>query len=257
MLRSATGLTTVLPVVCFVAIASICALSSSTAAFTFTQPAVHNRNRQAGSVSAYYAPRQRTTRTTDSHSCLITLRATTNSFSLDGVESRALAASEAWDMYATPFLTNAESTMVQERLSGRADVAYFQFGGRSEPARARFVFTNPELGMDAATMAIDYCTVLCVKNAKSGQIPWPNLLAKIGVDLDSVGDVVVADQFIYLAVTPEVAKQCTRLLPKEVVGAGVTVVALEPGEPMPDDGELQDMDLKRLDKRAQYAQKGK
>jgi RNA-binding protein YlmH len=160
-------------------------------------------------------------------------------------------------MYATSFLTTEESSMVQEQLSNRADVACFKVGGRSEPARARFVFTNPELGMDAATMESEYCVILCVKNAKSSQIPWPNILAKIGVDLDTVGDVVVADQVIYLAVAPEVAKQCTRLLPKEVVGAGVTVNALEPGEPMPDDGELQDMELKRLDKRAQYAQKGK
>jgi RNA-binding protein YlmH len=84
------------------------------------------------------------------------------------------------------------------------------------------------------------------------------MLTKIGVDLENVGDVLLADGTIYLAVTPEVAKQCTRLLPKEVVGAGVMVKALEPGEAMPEDGELQDMEVKRLDKRAQYsAQKGK
>jgi RNA-binding protein YlmH len=179
-------------------------------------------------------------------------------FSVDDVESRALAASDAWDTYATTFLTTAESALVQERLAGRADVACFRVGGRSEPSRARFVFTNPELGMDAATMEGEYCTVLRVNNAKSGQEPWPNMLAKIGVELETVGDIVQADQLFYLAVTPEVAKSCTRLLPKEVVGAGVTVKALEVGEPMPDDGELQDMELKRLDKREQYrAQKGK
>jgi RNA-binding protein YlmH len=184
-------------------------------------------------------------------------RQTRLQFSVDDVESLALAASEAWDTYSTPFLATADATLVQERLKGRADVACFRIGGRSEPARARFVFTNPELGMDAATMESEYCVVLCIKNAKSVQEPWPNILAKIGVELENVGDVVLADQLIYLAVTPEVAKSCTRLFPKEVVGAGVTVQALEAGEPMPNDGELQDMELKRLDKRAQYAQKGK
>jgi RNA-binding protein YlmH len=75
------------------------------------------------------------------------------------------------------------------------------------------------------------------------------MLTKIGVDLENVGDVLVADGIIYLAVTPEVVKQCTRLLPKEVVGAAVIVKALEPSEAMPEDGELQDMEeVKRLDK---------
>jgi RNA-binding protein YlmH len=181
-------------------------------------------------------------------------------FSIDDVESQAQAASEAWDVHVTPFLATAEAAMVQERLQGRGDMACFRVGGAAAPSRARFVFTNPELGMDSAAAELEYCVVLAVKNAKSGQDPWPNILTKIGVDLENVGDVLVADGTIYLAMTPQVAKQCARLLPKEVVGAGVIVKALEPGEAMPADGELQDMEVKRLDKRAQYSgggQKGK
>jgi RNA-binding protein YlmH len=177
-------------------------------------------------------------------------------FSIDDLESQALAASEAWDVHVTPFLTTAEAALVQERLQKRGDMACFRVGGTGTPSRARFVFTNPELGMDLATAELEYCVVLCVKNAKSGQDPWPNILTKIGVDLENVGDVLVADGTIYMAVTPQVAKQCTRLLPKEVVGAGVMVKALEPGEAMPEDGDLQDMDVKRLDKRAQYSSGG-
>jgi RNA-binding protein YlmH len=185
-------------------------------------------------------------------------RTTPLRFSVDDVESQAQAASEAWDVYVTSFLGTAEAALVQERLQGRGDVACFRVGGAAAPSRARFVFTNPELGMESAAAEEEYCVVLCVKNAKSGQDPWPNMLTKIGVDLENVGDVLLADGTIYLAVTPEVAKQCTRLLPKEVVGAGVMVKALEPGEAMPEDGELQEMEVKRLDKRAQYsAQKGK
>ena len=179
-------------------------------------------------------------------------------FSVDEVESQAQAASEAWDVFVTPFLATAQAAMVQERLQGRGDVACFRVGGTGSaaPSRARFVFTNPELGMDIAAAEEEHCVVLCVKNAKSGQDPWPNILTKIGVDLENVGDVLVADGAIYLAVTPDVAKQCIRLLPKEVIGAGVMVKALEPGEAMPEDGDLQDMDLKRLDKRAQYSNGG-
>eukprot|EP00527_Entomoneis_sp_CCMP2396_P001593 CAMPEP_0198145508 /NCGR_PEP_ID=MMETSP1443-20131203/23992_1 /TAXON_ID=186043 /ORGANISM="Entomoneis sp., Strain CCMP2396" /LENGTH=148 /DNA_ID=CAMNT_0043809185 /DNA_START=251 /DNA_END=697 /DNA_ORIENTATION=+ len=146
--------------------------------------------------------------------------------------------------------------MVQEKLGGRGDVACFRVGGAATPSRARFVFTNPELGMTVEAAEQEYCVVLCVTNAKSVQDPWPNILTKIGVDLDNVGDVLMSEGSIYLAVTPEVAKQCTRLLPKEVVGAGVNVNTLEPGEAMPLTGDLQDMEVQRLDKRAQYAQKG-
>jgi hypothetical protein len=107
--------------------------------------------------------------------------------------------------------------------------------------------------MDGATAEGEYCTVLCVENANLMSMdPWPNVLSSIGVDLANVGDIVeVNSKTAYLAVAPEIARVCSRLLPKELPGAGVTVSVLDPGEVIPDDGELQDMDMKRLDKRAQ------
>jgi hypothetical protein len=72
------------------------------------------------------------------------------------------------------------------------------------------------------------------------------------VDLDNVGDIVVHPQLgCYIVVSPTIAKQCIRLLPKEIVGTGVTVTALDAGETIPDGGELQDMVVQRLDKRQQ------
>lgn len=177
-------------------------------------------------------------------------RSTLLRFSIDDVESKALAASEAWDLHATSFFAPAQATVVQEQLGGRVDVECFRVGTN----RARFVFTNPELGMDLTTAVNDNCVVLCVANAKSGQEPWPDIFQEIGVDLSNVGDVVSSIGGIYMMVTPEVADACTTLLPTVVIGAGVTVKPT--GEPMPEDGELQDMEEKGLDKRAQYAQKG-
>lgn len=171
---------------------------------------------------------------------------------VDDIESKALTASEAWDVYVTSFLPTADAVLVQEQLGGRGDVACFRVGGATASSRSRFVFTNPELGMTTEAAEQEYCVVLCVDNAYSEQVPWANMLTKIGVDLDNVGDVLVSDDgSTYLAVSPEVAKQCSRLLPKEVVGAGVTVRTLDPGEAMPEAGELQQMEVQRLDKRAQ------
>jgi RNA-binding protein YlmH len=222
---------------------------SSTLAFTVLSPALSLQARRSLHRCDDHAryPHSATTGTT-----------TLLRFSVDDIESKAQSASEAWDFHVTPFLSAQEAGLVQERLQNRADVACFRVGGRVASARARFVFTNPELGLEAAAMEAEYCVVLAVKNAKAGQDPWPNMLAAIGVDKENVGDVVDAEGVIYMAVTPEVAKQCQRLLPKQVVGAGVSVKPLEPDEAMPEDGELQDMDVQRLDKRAQYsAQKNK
>jgi hypothetical protein len=82
-------------------------------------------------------------------------------FSVDDVESQAQAASEAWDVHVTSFLGTAEAAMVQERLQGRGDVACFRVGGAAAPSRSRFVFTNPELGMESAAAEEEYCVVLC------------------------------------------------------------------------------------------------
>jgi RNA-binding protein YlmH len=174
-------------------------------------------------------------------------------FSVDDIESKAQTAAEAWDTHVTSFLSTKEADMVEERLQNRADVACFRIGGRgAESSRARFVFTNPELGLDYAAAEAEYCAVVCVKNAKTSSDPWPNILARIGVDLDDVGDIVVVEGLgCYMAVSPAVSKKCVRLLAKEVMGAGVLVNMMEPGTPIPKDGELQDMEVQRLDKRQQ------
>ena len=163
-------------------------------------------------------------------------RLAATAFNIDTIEAQAVAAAEAWDTSVTSFLTTAEATAVYDQLGNRGDVACFRVGGRQEtaPSRARFVFTNPELGLTAADLEQEHCAILVVKNAKSGQDPWPNILTQIGIELDQVGDVLVSEGSIYLAVTPDVVKQCTRLLPKEIVGAGVSIQTLEPGEFMPE-----------------------
>lgn len=175
-------------------------------------------------------------------------------FSVDDVESNALAAAEAWDTHVTSFLNGKEADMVEKRLENRADVACFRVGGRSSSRRARFVLTNPELGLDLATAEAEYCAVLFIANAKTNSNDsWPNVLSRIGVDLKDVGDIVVVEgEGCYMAVSPKVSKQCMRLLPKEIAGTGVLVSLLEADDAtIPDDGETQDMDIQRLDKRQQ------
>ena len=174
-------------------------------------------------------------------------------FSVDDIESKAQVAAEAWDTHVTCFLPTKEAAMVEERLQNRADVACIRVGGRgAASSRARFVFTNPELGIDSVAAEAEHCAVVLVKNAKTSSDPWPNILTRIGVDLDNVGDIVVVEGLgCYIAVSPAVSKQCMRLLPKEIMGTGVLVSLLEPGTLMPKDGELQAMDVQRLDKRQQ------
>jgi len=176
-------------------------------------------------------------------------------FSVDDIEYKALAASEAWDIHVTPFLATKEAGMVEERLQNRADVSCIRVGGRGaevQSSRSRFVFSNPELGIDAAAAEAEHCAVVLVKNAKTNSDPWPNILSRIGVDLDDVGDVVVVEGAgSYIAVSPSVSKQCVRLLPKEIMGSGVLVSLLESGASIPDEGELQNMEVQRLDKRQQ------
>lgn len=174
---------------------------------------------------------------------------------IDDIEQKAQSASDAWDTFATPFVNPDEAKQIEQRLSNRADVACLRIGGRPSSVRSRFVFTNPDLGMDGALAEDQFCSVLCVQGASLLDAdPWPNVLASIGVDLENVGDVVVfldRSMTAYLAVAPDVAKVCSRLLPKELPGTGVTVTELEAGEVIPEGGEVQDMELKRIDKREQ------
>jgi len=174
-------------------------------------------------------------------------------FNVDDIESQAVAAAEAWSVEVTAFLDEKEASLVADRLEGRADIACIRVGGRSGSVRSRFVLTNPDLGIDSASAEAEHCVVLCAENVDLGRCdPWPNMLVSIGVDLSKVGDVVVMNgSTTYLVVDPEIQKTCSRLLPKQLVGTGITVTALMPGESVPDGGDLQDMELQRLDKRSQ------
>jgi hypothetical protein len=223
------------------------AASTTTMAFVITiRPQIHHRHNR---------------------NCATTTTILLGVVNLKDLEGKALAAAEAWDTYVTPFYSPEEASQVEDSLGNRADVTCLRIDGGGSPnsnapaattmSRCRFLFTNPDLGMDKITAEAEYGTVLRVENAYLESMdPWPNVLSTIGVDLTKVGDIVVVrnTKTAYLVVDPEIAKVCSRLLPKELPGAGVTVSALEPGDDVafpPDDSELQDMDLKRLDKRAQ------
>eukprot|EP00587_Corethron_hystrix_P012246 CAMPEP_0113320094 /NCGR_PEP_ID=MMETSP0010_2-20120614/14028_1 /TAXON_ID=216773 ORGANISM="Corethron hystrix, Strain 308" /NCGR_SAMPLE_ID=MMETSP0010_2 /ASSEMBLY_ACC=CAM_ASM_000155 /LENGTH=173 /DNA_ID=CAMNT_0000177783 /DNA_START=208 /DNA_END=726 /DNA_ORIENTATION=+ /assembly_acc=CAM_ASM_000155 len=170
---------------------------------------------------------------------------------IDDIETRATTAAEEWDVFATRFFDSDDVTKIYSHFSNLGGLGMKQIsgGGRGSFSRARFVFTNPDLLENLDEQ--EFCTVLCVEN--SDACVWPNMLDSIGVKIGNVGDVLVFDKenIVYLTVTPDVAKVCTRLLPKELKGAGVTVSVLTEGESIPDGGELQEMEMQRLDKRTQ------
>ena len=173
---------------------------------------------------------------------------------LDAIESKAVEASENWDISVTPFLSEENIRLLEERLAKRADVGYVRVGGLPASSRNRFVMSNPDMTMDLDTAESEYCVLLCVDGIDKAQLPgsspWPHILTKIGVELEDVGDVVVEDTKAYMTVVPEMAKRCCRLLPKELRGIGLSISILEPEDYRPSDGELQNMQLGKLDKRA-------
>jgi hypothetical protein len=177
-------------------------------------------------------------------------------------ESRAITASESWIVDATGFLEPEQSSALLTTLEGRADVASLSVGSyrSSGGRRVRCVYTNPDLGYDEATAESDYVCYLKIDNVGLSQCgPWPNVLVKIGLSLENVGDVFLVsnESTVYLAVAPESEKTCVRLLPKELPGAGVTVTKLSREdldaemEAISDsDGMvLEDMEVQRVDKR--------
>lgn len=177
----------------------------------------------------------------------------------EDIEEKALTAAETWSIHATSFLEPDVASKVENLFQERGDIVAFRvFGGRrlapvsddicsGEGRRSRFVFTHPDLGMDAATAETDYCNVILVENVNlraSNSIP--NALAGIGVDLDQVGDIVLTgEETAYMVVDPAVAKQCIRLLSKELVGVGITLSVVDAHEFMPD-GEMQEMKLSKV-----------
>lgn len=180
-------------------------------------------------------------------------------------EAKATAATESWVVDATGFLEPEQSSALLEKLGDRADVNCLSVGsyrGDSNSRRVRCVYCNPDLGYDQSTADSDYVCYLRIDNVGLSECdPWPNILVKIGLSLDAVGDVFVVENesTVYLAVTPESEKTCARLLPKELPGTGVTVSTLSKQD-MDDemaaisdtDGQIVDeMEVQRLDKRKQ------
>ena len=178
-------------------------------------------------------------------------------------ETRAIAASESWIVDATGFLEPEQSSALLATLGGRADVASLSVGSyRSSGGgrRVRCIYTNPDLGYDEATADSDYVCYLKIDNVGLSQCgPWPNVFVKIGLSLETVGDVFVVsnESTVYLALAPESEKTCVRLLPKELPGTGVTVTKLSK-EDMDAEMEaisdsdgivLEDMEVQRVDRR--------
>lgn len=176
------------------------------------------------------------------------------------IETQASIAADTWGIEASPFMEPDIASKIEEQFLDRGDVSAFRVvGGRrlspsdddnispGEGRRSRFVITHPDLGLDSGTAESDYCTVIRVENVNIGASnTFPNALASIGVDLDNVGDIVLVDSStVYLVVDPNVAKQCLRLLSKELVGVGISVEVCEDNEFMPD-GVIQEMKLSRV-----------
>ena len=178
---------------------------------------------------------------------------------LENVEELASTAAETWSVESTMFLEPDVALQVEQQFQDRADVLAFRiFGGRrlapssddisnGEGRRSKFVFIHPDLVLDAATAEAEYCTVILVENVNlKASNTIPNALAGIGIDLDQVGDIVVSDDStVYLVVEPAVAKQCIRLLSKELVGVGISLSVVDAHEFIPD-GEIQEMKLSRI-----------
>eukprot|EP00747_Dinoflagellata_sp_TGD_P206830 gnl/TRDRNA2_/TRDRNA2_80475_c0_seq2.p1 gnl/TRDRNA2_/TRDRNA2_80475_c0~~gnl/TRDRNA2_/TRDRNA2_80475_c0_seq2.p1 ORF type:complete len:304 (-),score=54.66 gnl/TRDRNA2_/TRDRNA2_80475_c0_seq2:45-956(-) len=166
---------------------------------------------------------------------------------INEMETKAVAAADAWDFYASAFLDAEGAAEVLAKLGNRADFSCTKLPSESSN-RAKFVFTNPDLPIEGS----DYYDVLKLDNADLGSTdPWANVIDSIGVKAEQIGDVVVFpdDGVVYMVVDPGATKTVMRLLPKEVPGTGVSISQLEPGEAIPEGGEVQQMILQRLDKR--------
>lgn len=163
-------------------------------------------------------------------------------------------AANDWDVYATPFLNQDDGNLLEERLVNGGDVRYLRIGGFPISFRNRFVMSNTDLELDMKTLESEYCDVLIIDKIDTasmpGQNPWPHLLNQIGINIENVGDIILENNHAYVALNPDVAKQCCRLLPKEMRGVGITVRVLEEDESLPLDGVRVNMQLGKLDKRA-------
>ena len=189
--------------------------------------------------------------------------------SIAALEQQGLAASEAWDTTVTDFLSPELVAAAATAFEGRADLAYATVGGYPSAARARLVFTNPELVDSLGTaddLAAEHTVLLRVTAAydKSGNkfgvggAKLPNLLSGIGVAFEELGDVLYDegskgngdDSLAYIVCLPgPVQKTIERLLPKTLGRSTIGAIA-PPGGFEPEEGTtIVDMVVSRLDKR--------
>jgi RNA-binding protein YlmH len=171
---------------------------------------------------------------------------------IDDLEARASSASESWAVDVTDFLSPELADAVEARFDGRGDVAAVRVGGVPGARRSRFVLTNPDLVASVDTS--EHATLLRVCADFDGSDALANVLVNIGVELKSVGDVRIEDgETAYLVVAPESAKVVKRLLPKRLSGGRGGAVTIRPHDVSTDgevEGELQELEVQRLDKRA-------
>ena len=189
--------------------------------------------------------------------------------SIAALEQQGLAASEAWDTTVTDFLSPELVAAAATAFEGRADLAYATVGGYPSAARARLVFTNPEILDSLGTaddLAAEHTVLLRVTAAydKSGNkfgvggAKLPNLLSGIGVAFEELGDVLYDegskgngdDSLAYIVCAPgPVQKTIERLLPKTLGRSTIGAIA-PPGGFEPEEGTtIVDMVVSRLDKR--------
>ncbi len=192
---------------------------------------------------------------------------------LSDIESQATTAIETWSIESTPFLEPKVANQVQELFQHRGDVTVYRLvGGRRTPSqltdnydgdsttslsngegrRSRFILFHPDLGLDLASAERDYCAVLRIQNVNlASSNTFPNALASIGIPLEFVGDIIITSDTTnssvvsYMVVDPTVSKRIQRLLPKELVGIGISLDLCDDNEFMPS-GVVQEMKLSKV-----------
>ncbi|KAJ1474808.1 hypothetical protein T484DRAFT_1969746, partial [Baffinella frigidus] len=185
---------------------------------------------------------------------MCSIRAAADPAVLAALEKQGLAASEAWDTKATDFLDPETVAAAEKIFADRADLGFVKVGGYAAASRSRFVFTNPELldSIDAAEHFVMLrATAIWGKDGnrfgKGGQL-IPNLLAGIGVEFSTIGDVQYDEEnsMAYIVCEPSVHKNIMRLLPKSL--GRVTVEPAEAGFE-PEDTSLVDLVVMKVDTR--------
>mmetsp|Transcript_23475 Transcript_23475/g.58589 ORF Transcript_23475/g.58589 Transcript_23475/m.58589 type:complete len:248 (-) Transcript_23475:87-830(-) len=168
---------------------------------------------------------------------------------LANLERRATAAAASWDTVATAFLDAPLADAACARLGALADCAAVRVGGFPGARRAMFVLTHPELV--TSVVASEHVTLFRVSADFASSDPLANCIVNIGVGLESVGDVLLeGDDTAYIVVAASSAKTFKRLLPKGLKGGKGGAVTIDEHDGAVE-GVLQELEVQRLDKRAQ------